>query len=116
MEQLSAVIYWYHYPPPATQPFPVLKQELTVAKAMAFKAIIEERMFQDRKHGHPSDNPHSIGAWLMTIEAELAEAKAACIKGGEGRDNVINEIIQIAALCVACLEQHGVEEVEGRAV
>jgi hypothetical protein len=82
----------------------------------AFRAIIEEREFQDRKHGHPDDNPHSIGAWLLTIEAELAEAKAAAIKGGEGRDNVINEIIQIAALCVACLEQHGTEPLEGRQV
>jgi hypothetical protein len=79
-------------------------------------AIQREREFQDRKHGHPRDNPHSIGAWLLTIEDELAEAKKACIKGGTGRDNVVSEIIQIAALCIACLEQHGVEEIPGRTV
>lgn len=79
-------------------------------------AIGEERKFQDQKHGHPDDNPHSIGAWLLVIESELNEAKQAAIKGGDGRNNVINEIIQIAATCVACLEQHGVNPFHGRAV
>jgi hypothetical protein len=82
----------------------------------AFLAIIHERRFQDQKHGHPEDCPHSIGTWLFIMEAELAEAKLACIKGGQGRDNVISEIIQIAATAVACLEQHGVDEIEGRSV
>lgn len=86
------------------------------AQTEALGAIIDERQYQDLKHGHPSEYPHSIGAWLLTIEAELTEAKEACVKGGTGRDNVINEIIQIAALCVACLEQHGVEEIHGRTV
>lgn len=81
-----------------------------------FAAIREERGFQDLKYGSPETNPHSIGSWLLTIESELAEAKLACIKGGEGRDNVISEIVQIAALCVAALEQHGVEPIEGRTV
>lgn len=79
-------------------------------------AISREREFQDRKHGHPSENPHSVGAWLLIAEAELNEAKAACIKGAEGRDNVINEIIQTAATLVACLEQYGVNPLPGRTV
>lgn len=79
-------------------------------------AIGQERQFQDQKHGHPDDNPHSIGAWLLILEAELAEAKLACIKGQEGRNNVISEIIQIAATAVACLEQHGVNPLPGRTV
>lgn len=82
----------------------------------ALLAIVEEREFQDRKHGHPNENPHSIGAWLLTIRQELLEAEAAAVKGGQGRDNVISEIVQIAALCVACLEQHGTEPIEGRTV
>ena len=88
----------------------------SVMQQHVFEAIQVERKFQDEKHGHPDANPHSIGSWLLTIEAELIEAKAACIKGGEGRDNVISEIIQIGALCVACLEQHGVESIKGRTV
>lgn len=79
-------------------------------------AIARERKFQDQKHGHPRDNPHSIGAWLLTIEQELDEAKRACTKGGEGRDNVVSEIVQIAALCVACLEQWGINPIPGRTV
>lgn len=89
---------------------PMTKQ-LTVMAAIA-----REREFQDKKHGHPETNPHSIGAWLLVIEAELAEAKRACIKGGEGRDNAISEIVQIAATCVACLEQWGVNPIPGRTV
>lgn len=79
-------------------------------------AILKERDFQDQKYGHPDVNPHSVGAWLLTIEFELNEAKLACAKGGKGRDNVINEVIQIAALCVACLEQHGTNPLPGRTV
>lgn len=93
-----------------------LFRENTTRLMEIMNAISEERKFQDKKYGHPSDNPHSIGAWLLTIEFELQEAKLACAKGGNGRDNVINEIIQIAALCVACLEQHGIDPIPGRTV
>ncbi len=90
--------------------------DVTERQSVIIGEILRERKFQDRKHGHPDENPHSIGAWLLTIEAELLEAKTACIKGGKGRDNVINEIKQVAALCVACLEQHGVDPLPGRTV
>lgn len=79
----------------------------------ALLAVIEEREFQDKKHGVEG---HTLGAWALVIEAELDEFKLAIIKGGKGRDNVINELIQIAATCVAALEQHGVEEIPGRNV
>lgn len=97
----------------------VLKtHDIIISDRMAeiMDAIFDERQFQDEKHGSPAVNPHSVGSWLLTIEKELEEAKTAAVKGGHGRDNVINEIIQIAALCVACLEQHGVKELEGRTV
>lgn len=77
-------------------------------------AIVEERAYQDRKHGHPDDNPHSMGAWALVIRKELEEFETAIIKGGMGRDNAINELIQIAASCAAALEQWGVEPVTGR--
>jgi hypothetical protein len=79
-------------------------------------AIARERLFQDKKHGSPELHPHPISTWLFIMEAELNEAKLACIKGGMGRDSIINEIIQIAATAVACLEQHGVDEIRGRSV
>lgn len=80
--------------------------EITYPSAV-FTAIVEERRFQNTKHGDVQTSPHTLGEWLLLIEAELAEAKQALIKGGAGRDTVRSEIIQVAALAVACLEQHG---------
>lgn len=85
-------------------------------QVLAVQAILKERQFQDQKHGHPDENPHTIGAWILVLEAELAEAKAACIKGGVDRNNVISEIVQVAATAVACLEQWGTDPIEGRTV
>lgn len=78
-----------------------------------FEAVVKERDFQDSKYGVSG---HSIGAWLLIMEAELNEAKEAAIKPKTGRDNVISEIIQCMAVCMACLEQHGVEPIDGRQV
>jgi hypothetical protein len=75
----------------------------------AILEIIEEREFQDRKFG-PGSN-HTIGEWILIMESELAEAKVALIKGGKGRDSVLQEIVQVCAVGVACLEQHGTAEV-----
>jgi len=80
------------------------------------EAIEKERMYQDDKHGSPEENPHSVAVWLLLMQAELNEALNSAIKGGVGRDNVIKEVIQVVALGIACLEQHGVKELEGRQV
>ena len=80
-------------------------------------AVVEERRYQDGKFGNIQKTPHTIGEWILLIEAELAEAKEALIKGGAGRDSVRSEIVQVAALAVACLEQHGTNDThEGRQV
>lgn len=78
-------------------------------------AIIEERQYQDNKWGSIEAHPHTVGEWILLIEDELNEAKRALIKGGTGRDSVISELVQVAALALACLEQHGLEE-RGRSV
>lgn len=82
--------------------------------ALSFQEVVDlvvaERSFQDWKHGTIDDNPHQIGGWLLLLEAELNEAKKAAIKGGTGRDSVMAEIIQIAALAMAAVEQYGVHE------
>jgi hypothetical protein len=52
----------------------------------------------------------------LLIEAELVEAKQALIKGGKGRDSVMSEIVQIGALALAAIEEHGIQEREGRSV
>ena len=73
-------------------------------------AVLSERQFQDRKWGNVDEHGHTLGEWLLIAEAELAEAKNALIKGGEGRDSLRSEIVQTIAVLFACLEQHGVED------
>lgn len=100
--------------------------------AEAVQAIAVERGYQNEKYGPVLDQVsyyknggvgpmydtgpggHELAAWLLIIEAELAEAKKAAIHGGfqtvKGRDSIRAEIVQIAAVCVAALQQHGVTE------
>lgn len=100
--------------------------------AKIFEAIVREREFQTDKYG-PVIEPglksatgmpitdhkqgpggHELGAWLVILESELDEAKKALVHGGsksvKGRDTIRAEIVQIAAVAIAALEQHGVEE------
>lgn len=79
-------------------------------KTEIIEAIQQERDFQDLKHG---TGHHNRATWTMLIEAELQEAKQAVIKGGLGRNSWANEVIQVAALCVAALEQHGITQGTG---
>jgi hypothetical protein len=87
---------------------------LTMSKVVFL--LHRERKFQDDKHGSIEESGHTIGEWLLLIEAELVEAKQALIKGGKGRDSVMSEIVQIGALALAAIEEHGIQEREGRSV
>jgi len=115
---------------------PVLAAELiradSIKQAHALIAIIAERRHQDQKYGphtvelsymktggigpqtEQGPGGHELGAWLIVIEKELDEAKDALVHGGsktlKGRNSIRSELAQIAAVCVAALEQHGVEE------
>jgi hypothetical protein len=104
-----------------------------VAFPKIMEAILRERSFQDKKYGlvlQPTynieaGNPmidgqcqgpggHELGTWLIILEKELEEAKRAAVHGGSketsGRNSIRSELVQIAAVCVAALEQHGLEE------
>lgn len=91
-------------------------QPRTIEQAWRVEAILEERDFQDGKWGPVSVAGHTIGEWILIMESELNEAKLAVIKGGTGRDSVLSEITQVAAVALACLEQHGTGEIKERAV
>jgi len=84
------------------------------SKEKVLYAVLDERKFQDDKWGPIDENPHDIGTWFLLIEAELNEVKSALLKGGEGRNSAKSELIQVAALCFAALEQHGLEDSKGR--
>jgi len=77
-----------------------------------FDAIKRERDYQDEKWGSPLVNPHEIPAWLMIMRRELNEAMDEWTrrKGKTANQEALKEILQVIAVGVACLEQHGVIE------
>lgn len=83
-----------------------------------FEAIAKERLFQDGKYGSPHGprGGRELAAWCLVIGKELREAEDACTHGGhqrpDGRNSIRSELVQVAAVCVAALEQHGLKESE----
>jgi hypothetical protein len=73
------------------------------AKQDIFAAINDERAYQDNKWGVKQ---HTVGDFLLIMEAELNEAKQAWIKGTNDNE-ALKEILQVISVGVACLEQHG---------
>lgn len=71
-----------------------------------FEAVGRERDYQDAKW---ESNPHTVGEWLLIVESELQEAKEAWCKNGGDRAALI-ELLQVIAVGVAALEQHGAIE------
>lgn len=71
-----------------------------------FDSIVKERKHQDDKWG--PNKPQSLPGFLIILERELQEAKDAWLKNVEGEHAALNEIVQIAATAVACLEKYGV--------
>ncbi len=63
-----------------------------------------ERCHQIRKWGW---KPHDVGAWLTIMRAELQEAEQAWCKANSDGP-ALSEILQVVAVGVACMEQHGV--------
>lgn len=76
--------------------------------SQAFELIRLEREYQTRKWGSIQDHPHAIPGYLLIAQAELNEAIAGWMKNRAGRNDALAEIVQVAAVCAACLEQHGV--------
>lgn len=85
----------------------------TENRTLPFAAVVDaveiERRFQDCKWGPIEANPHTLAGWLLLMRKELDEAEMALIKGGTGRDAVMQEILQVVALGAAAIEQHGVD-------
>ena len=71
-----------------------------------YAAIDGERDYQDRKWGPLSERHHEVGAWLAVLQVELTEAFVAWCKA-PGDKAALEEVRQVAAVAVACLEQHG---------
>ncbi len=78
----------------------------TLTKQQVYEAITHERNFQDLKFG--VDKQQSIAGYLQILRSELGEAERGWIKNVQGRDSVLSEILQIAAVAVGCLEKYGI--------
>jgi hypothetical protein len=72
-------------------------------------AIQRERAYQDAKWGTIDEHPHTVGEWLLVLEGEIEEAKQAWRKG-DGDSAALEEILQVASVAFACMQQHGVIE------
>lgn len=70
------------------------------------QAIIDERKYQDKKWGTIKQHPHTILEWVTIMEKELAEAKKAFFQRPADVLMLV-EILQVVAVGVACLQQHG---------
>jgi hypothetical protein len=78
-----------------------------------YAAITAERNYQDNKWGTIAEHPQSIPGYLLIIRKELEEAENGWMKNVRGRDSALAELIQIAAVAVAALQQHGFEGNDG---
>lgn len=73
------------------------------------KIIGVEREFQELKWGTISDHGHEVGAWITLMRKHLNDAEAAWCEKPSDYD-ALDEIRKVAALAVACGEQHGLIE------
>jgi hypothetical protein len=76
-------------------------------REFVFAAIDKERQYQENKWGTIKERGQSIPGYLLILRKELEEAELGWIKNKTGRDSALAEIVQIAAVAVACLEEHG---------
>jgi len=80
--------------------------ENKLPRHQVYQAIDLERLRQDKKFGQ--DKQQSVAGFLLALESELQEAKEGWIKGKIDKHAPLNEILQIAAVAIACLEKYGV--------
>lgn len=69
-------------------------------------AVHRERDHQ-RLMGKPQD--HAVRDWLRIMRKEMVEAEEGLRLSSTGRQHPLYEVLQVVALGVACLEQHGLD-------
>lgn len=81
-----------------------------VAPIEVVAAVMRERAYQDATWG---GRPHTVGEWLLILQAEIDEAKQSWVKG-RGDADALWEILQVVTVGFACMEQHGIVNREAR--
>ena len=77
-----------------------------LSRGEVYAAIDKERQHQDDKWGQ--NKPQSLPGFFVVLRKELREAEDAWVKNVTGEHAPLNEIVQVAATAVACLEKYGV--------
>lgn len=68
-----------------------------------YKAIDSERGYQDRKW---PNHKHEVGSFLTIMRGLMSEAETAYLNtSGDGE--ALRKMLQVVAVGVACMEQHG---------
>lgn len=75
-------------------------------KQEVINAIVEERVYQDRKWGTIEQHPHEVGSWLTIMRQLLNDAERAYMSE-RGDYGSLDEVRKVVAVGVACMEQHG---------
>lgn len=71
-----------------------------------FEAAKKEREYQDAKWGTLEEHPHTLLEWGNIVLDELTEVGVAALVGDY--DQARREVLQVLAVCIACLQQHGI--------
>ena len=74
-----------------------------------FGAITRERQYQDAKWGTIDENPHRISEWIVIMKRGIDETVKGMVDF-PGHEEALKEILQVVAVGVACLQQHGIVE------
>mgnify|MGYP003451160467 len=74
-----------------------------------FDKIKDERHIQTKKFGLNFQHQQSVEGYMIILHNQLHEALDGWMKNTHGRNSSLTKILQIAAVAVSCLEDHGIE-------
>lgn len=92
-----------------TQPKPIIERRVLMKqRTTVYEAIDNERDYQDNKWGTIEQHPQDVSGWILIMREELQEAEQEWVNANA--EASLEELLQVVATGVACLEQHGVIE------
>jgi hypothetical protein len=74
-----------------------------MTRAKVYSLIDGERDYQELRHAY---DKHSVGDWLTFMRYYLDEATAQFTTKSASTEDPLIEVRKLAALAVACMEQH----------
>lgn len=77
-----------------------------LALADVFDLIRGERAYQDAKWGPIDSHGHEVGSWVLIVSNLVNDAMRSWVTQ-PGDKAALAEIVKVAAVAVACLEEHG---------